>query len=291
MSRRGKTLLRHGSEVFLVLMTIVALLCCLYFLHAYKEQKNRLDPEEMETADLKAEEEGDCSEMTYYILNAEDQALLRKYQDYNSDIVGIVRIEGTVLNHPVCQTKEDEEYYLTHDLDGNYNSHGVPFLSAESEMETEAGNMVIYGHNIHKISRDVFCDLAGYEDLTYYKEHPYIETVSESGTRRWLIFAYFIQDNSDPDAFRYSDYTQFRSKKELEEFLNGVQERNWINVDVTVGMDDALITLSSCSNELSGKGTNRMVVIGKLLPVGDQAGDIIASATMSESPLLPDALE
>ena len=31
-------------------------------------------------------------------------------------------------------------------------------------------------------------------DLEFYKEHPIVETVSKSGTRRWLIFAYFIVD-------------------------------------------------------------------------------------------------
>ncbi len=225
--------------------------------------------------------------------NDADGALLEAYQDYNTDVQGLICIPGSVLNHPVVQTPEDEDYYLYRDLDGKYNSHGVPFLSKDSRMEPDGGNRVIYGHNIHRNTRDVFCDLAYYEDLDYYKVHPYIETVSASGTQRWIIFAYFLVDNADADPFRYSDYTAFADEEELKGFLNEVERRNWLDVPVEVGWGDSLITLSSCSLELAGSGTNRMVVIGKLLENGEEAEEIeetAALARMAGEPLLPEKL-
>lgn len=222
-----------------------------------------------------------------------DSALLEAYQDYNADVQGLIRIPGSVLNHPVVQTPEDEDYYLYRDLDGNYNSHGVPFLSKESRMEPDGGNRVIYGHNIYRNTRDVFCDLAYYEDLDYYKAHPYMETVSAFGTRRWIIFAYFLVDNADAEPFRYSDYTAFADEEELKGFLDEVERRNWLDVPVEVGWGDSLITLSSCSLELAGSGTNRMVVIGKLLGDATEAEEIeetAALARMAGEPLLPEKL-
>ena len=133
--------------------------------------------------------------------------------------------------------------------------------------------------------------MAYYEDLDYYKEHPIIETISASGTRRWLIIAYFIVDNSDEDPFRYSDYTEFLAKKDFEEFMQQVQERNWLDVPVDIEYGDTLITLSSCSMELSGSGTNRMVVIGKLLRTDEDVEQIVADTTKAESPLLPQKLQ
>lgn len=189
------------------------------------------------------------------------------------------------------QTKTDEEFYLNHDLDKKYNSHGIPFLSKDSEIEKKGCNMVIYGHNIHKISRDIFCDLAYYEDIEYYKAHPIIETISESGTRKWLIFAYFITDNSEEGAFRYSDYTRFLAAKDLDEFLQQVKDRNWLDVPVDIEYGDSLITLSSCSNELAGKGTNRMVVIGKLLKTDEEYTEIVEKAQKNEAPLIPEELQ
>lgn len=252
-------------------------------------------PEEQTPAPITQEssEETEDIEQTdpYYTKNPEDMELLEAYEEYNVDVVGYIRIPGTVLDHPLMQTKDDEQYYLNHDLDKKVNSHGIPFLSKDSKIEKFGRNMVVYGHNIHKISRDVFCDLAYYEDLEYYKEHPIIETISASGTRRWLIFAYFIVDNSDEDPFRYSDYTEFRAKKDFEEFMQQVQERNWLDVPVDIEYGDTLITLSSCSLELSGSGTNRMVVIGKLLRTDEDVEQIVADTTKTESPLLPKKLQ
>ncbi len=221
---------------------------------------------------------------------SEDEKLLLAYQELNPDVVGIIRIPDTVLNHPVVQTPENEEYYLYRDLNGDYNSHGVPFLSAESDWEKEGSNSIIYGHNIRLKSRDVFCDLAYYEDVAYYKEHPYIETVSESGTRQWVIWAYYLVDTSDEEPFRYSDVTEFLAKRDFEEYVENIQIRNWIDVDIPVKYGDTLLTLSSCSVELAGSGTNRMVVVARLVEEGDDFSEAVGQAEAADEPVLPEKL-
>ncbi|MGN1148264.1 MAG: class B sortase, partial [Lachnospiraceae bacterium] len=230
-----------------------------------------------------------CEEV-YYEVIPEDMALLAAYQEYNPDVIGIIRIPDTVLNHPIVQTPAEEEYYLNRDLAGNYNSHGVPFLSADSSWGRTGSNIIIYGHNIHLHSRDVFCDLSCYEELEYYKEHPIIETVSEAGTGRWLIFAYFLVDNADTDPFQYSETTNFLSRQAFTEYMKEVSKRNWLSVDADICFGDTLLTLSSCSVELSGSGTNRMVVMAKLLENGESCETKVEHAEMSESPLLPEKL-
>lgn len=248
------------------------------------------EPDAKKEAEVEIIGSEDTKELTPYIESEEDLLLLQKYQDYNSDVVGIIKIEGTVLNHPIVQTVEDEEYYLYKDLDKKYNSHGVPFLSKDSKMEGQGGNCVVYGHNIYKISRDVFADLMGYKDVEYYKEHPVIETVSESGTRKWLIFAYFIVDNSDADPFQYSDVTSFMSERAFEEYIYEVQKRNWLDVPLDLSMGDTILTLSSCSKELAGSGTNRMVVMAKQLDKDEDYFATVEGAKNALSPLLPEKL-
>lgn len=248
------------------------------------------EPDAKKEAEVEIIGSEDTKELTPYIESEEDLLLLQKYQDYNSDVVGIIRIDGTVLNHPIVQTVEDEEYYLYKDLDKKYNSHGVPFLSKDSQMEGQGGNCVVYGHNIYKISRDVFADLMGYKDVEYYKEHPVIETVSESGTRKWLIFAYFIVDNSDADPFQYSDVTSFMSERAFEDYIYEVQKRNWLDVPLDLSMGDTILTLSSCSKELAGSGTNRMVVMAKQLDNDEDYFATVEGAKNALSPLLPEKL-
>lgn len=91
-------------------------------------QESVWEAEEKETVEQEAE--GSAPVKAYSVI-ADDMELLKKYQDYNADVVGIIRIPGTVLNHPVMQTRSDEEYYLMRGLDKQYNPHGVPFLSAQ----------------------------------------------------------------------------------------------------------------------------------------------------------------
>jgi len=232
----------------------------------------------------------EAEERAVYINNKDDMALYEKYKEYNEDFVGIIRIEDTILNHPMVHTPDDEEYYLYRNLDKKYNSHGVPFLDADSFMERQGANLIIYGHNIYKISKDVFAPLMDYKDVEFYKEHPVIETVSESGTRRWLIFAYFITDNSDSVPFKYSEMNKFKSLKEMDAYLSEVEKRNWLNVDVEISIDDTFMTLSSCSRELAGSGTNRMVVMAKQLYVDEDYKGIVEAATQVKEPLLPEKL-
>lgn len=175
----------------------------------------------------------------------------------------MIRIKGTVLNHPLVQTPDDEEYYLNRDLTGKRNSHGVPFLSKDSRIDGIGGNLVIFGHNIHKKSRDVFCDLARYEEEGFYESHSIIETISNTERRKWVIFAYYLTDTSE-DGFPYSDITSFSNKEEFDEYIREIQERNRLHVNTIPEYGDSLITLSSCSLEGNGSGTNRMVVVGKL---------------------------
>lgn len=224
----------------------------------------------------------------YYRDDPEDQDLLRRYMEYNSDVVAYITIPDTALDHPVVQTVSDETYYLYRDLNKEYNSHGVPFLSGDSIINKEGTNSVIYGHNICLHTRDVFCDLAYYEDPAYYQAHPYITVITREGTCRYLIFAYFIVDNGDAASFPYSEYTEFDSRESFEDFMYEIRRRNWLEVDVGPEYGDTFLTLSSCSNELAdGRGTNRMAVVGKLISWEEDWSEAILSAKQAAGPLLP----
>ena len=95
-------------------------------------------------------EETEETSLPIYRYEEKDLLLLNKYQEYNEDVVGLIRVPNTVLNHPMMQTITDEDYYLYKDLDKKYNSHGVPFLSADSLVEGQGGLLIVYGHNIYK---------------------------------------------------------------------------------------------------------------------------------------------
>lgn len=227
---------------------------------------------------------------TYYRYDEADQSQLEAYQTVNADCVGIIRIDGTVLNHPFMQTPDDEQFYLHRDLNKKYNSHGIPFASAASTVEGTGNNLVIYGHNISLHTRDVFADLVYYEDVDYYKEHPYITTVTKGGTRTWVIWGAFLIDTSDENVFRYSDYTDFADEDTWNTWYQNIMARNLLDTDIHCEYGDTFILLSTCSLENAGSGTNRMCVVAKLISTEEDDSVLIEQATLSDNPQMPDAI-
>ena len=218
-----------------------------------------------------------------------DKNLLDKYKAYNEDCIGIISIEDTVLNHPLMQSEYDEDFYLTHDLNKNPNSYGVPFLTLSSDLGRENGNNIIYGHNIRINDRDIFADLVFYEDIDFYKEHSLIKLVTDEGTEYYIIFAYYLIDTNDNE-FVYWDKTSWESESDYLNYMAEVDKRNWLETEIPCGMNDKYLTLSSCSVELAHSGTNRMVVMARKLKQEEDYRNYSVGASLKNNPLLPEKL-
>ena len=218
-----------------------------------------------------------------------DRELLKKYKDFNEDCAGLISIEDTVLNHPLMQSPYDEDFYLTHDLNKDYNAYGVPFLTLSSDLKRESGNNIIYGHNIRYNDRDVFADLVFYEDIEFYKNHPLIKLVTDEGTDFYIIFAYYLIDTKDND-FVYWDKSEWENEPEYLKYMEEVDKRNWLETEIPCDIGDKYITLSSCSVELAHSGSNRMVVMARKLHSGEDYGKYVDLADIKSNPVLPSKL-
>lgn len=65
----------------------------------------------------------------------------------NKDIVAWIYSEGTQINYPIVQSK-DNDYYLRRLLDGTYNQGGTIFMDYRNNKNFEDYNTIIYGHNM-----------------------------------------------------------------------------------------------------------------------------------------------
>lgn len=198
----------------------------------------------------------------HYIKEAPLVALLFDYKDINPDVIGIISIKDSILNHPVCVTPNDEDYYLRRDLYGEDNSHGVPFVNVDYSFTKAGYNNIIYGHNICKTDRDVFADIPKYADENYAKTHPYIRLITEEGISYYQVMAYCVV-NHQKDDFDYYKYTYFQSMAQFEYFMDNVRKRNRLSMAAEGGISDNYITLSTCSLEDWGSGTNRCFILAK----------------------------
>ena len=66
----------------------------------------------------------------------------------NSDLAGWIQIDGTNINYPVMQSKQDPDFYLKHNFEKADSPHGCPYVQANCDLQTPSDNILVYGHNM-----------------------------------------------------------------------------------------------------------------------------------------------
>ncbi len=105
------------------------------------------------------------------------------------DTVGWLYCEGTPINYPVVQSK-DNLRYLRRLPDGRYNAAGSLFADYRCKEVAASGNYIIYGHNMKNGS--MFGTLVRYKSQNYYDEHPTLYYLTPERTFRIELIAGFV---------------------------------------------------------------------------------------------------
>ena len=164
----------------------------------------------------------------------------------NSDTVGWLMVPGTKINYPVVQ-HTDNNYYLKHDFNKNYNSTGWIFMDYHNKFDDQ--NIVIYGHHRHDNSMFGSVDLLFNEDFYKNNENEII-LVTESGTFKYKIFSVYRTSKEDfYNSTRFSDFNKT---------IDILRNRSQINFKEETAEVSQVITLSTCSADNKG----RLVVHG-----------------------------
>lgn len=197
----------------------------------------------------------------------DENKILPEYKplyEQNRDMVGWLKIEGTMIDYPVLQ-RQDEEYYLTRDFYGNNNSSGQLILDAQCDPFTPDPNLVISGHDMK--SGKMFGTLQEYASKSFGLKHPIIEfdTLFRRGQYK-LVAAFYAWDyQKREDGFRYN--VDIRYRLEMLQFLKELDEVKLYDTGVPVAFGDPMIMLSTCSHQTDD---SRFVVVARRLRDGEQ---------------------
>ena len=169
------------------------------------------------------------------------------------DVVGWIRIPGTSISYSLVQA-EDNNKYLRHSIDMVWNEFGWPFLDYRNAPDFSDRNTVIYGHNI--VSGLMFADVS-------YIYNGILGTDVEIDIYRkdYRLLRYKVVSSYIVDPELYYTTTSFSSDAQYSEFLNAIMSRSSLKTNQTVGVDDTLITLSTCTSDAK----QRIVVHAKLV--------------------------
>lgn len=173
----------------------------------------------------------------------------------NPDVVGWIYIEGTSINYPIL-LGEDNDYYLTHMIDGEYNSSGSIFMDFRNDGSFDEIHTVLYGHHMNNGS--MFSDLLNYKKQAYFDEHPTALIMTPEKNYTLHLFTGYVAHISD-DAWK----TDFASEEEYANWLIRIGESSLFSSDITPSQTDRVVTLSTCSYEFDDA---RFVAVGVLEP-------------------------
>lgn len=178
------------------------------------------------------------------------------------DIYAWVTIPDTGVNHPIVQSTTDDNYYLYHDLDGNYTIYGSVFTQSMNATDFSDPVTIVYGH--HTDNGTMFSDLRNFTDKDYFDAHEemYIYTPGHILTYR-IISAYEYDNRHIMNSFDFSD-PQVRQDY-FASVLSPTSMRVNVREGATLSVDDKIVQLSTC---VEGNSASRYIVTGVL--VGDQ---------------------
>ncbi len=175
----------------------------------------------------------------------------------NPDVVGWVRIEGTTLDYPVCQTPLDPEKYIHLDINGSYSSYGTPFMDGVCRLTKPRSSLLIYGH--HMRNGSMFAILQNYTAVSYYRQHPFIQfdTVTEPGTYQ---VALVLKVDAQGTFISWQDLLFPEDEEVFNAALAVAIQNRYYDTGVPIRYTDELLALVTCEYTLND---GRLMVIAR----------------------------
>ncbi len=173
----------------------------------------------------------------------------------NKDVIGWLYCPDTVINYPVVQGKNNDQY-LRKDLDGKYLVSGTLFADYRNGALNEDANYIIYGHNMK--NGTMFSSLAKYKQQSYCDQHPIMYYLTPDGNYKLELFAGLVVKRDD------KIYLPNQSEEEFAELIKEYRAKSTFKSDIELEYNDTIVTLSTCSYEFDNA---RYIVMGRLIPV------------------------
>ncbi|MBP2078631.1 class B sortase [Oceanobacillus polygoni] len=174
----------------------------------------------------------------------------------NSDIVGWVTMDGTMVDYPILQA-EDNAYYLQRNYKEEDSRAGSIFMDYRNDITQQDRNIILYGHNMKDGS--MFGQMKRFLDEDFLQEHQHFYFDTLYGSYEVEIFSVYHTTTD----FYYIE-TDFPNDESYRTFLDDIKKRSEVTTDIELNAEDQIITLSTC-DYLLDPNEGRLVIHGKLV--------------------------
>lgn len=185
----------------------------------------------------------------------DNEEVLKLQKTYNnSDIKGIVSIEGEdSFNFPIAQSS-DNDFYLNHDYYKNDYKYGSIYADYRVNLDNSR-KILLYGHNSSYIDTP-FGNLENYYNYDYYNLHKYIYITTLKDVYKYEIFSIYVETSD----FTYMNIN-FSSDENWYSHLLKLQNKSIYNIDVNLNKNDDILIMQTCSNNNNYKDYDKKYLL------------------------------
>lgn len=178
----------------------------------------------------------------------------KNLKDMNSDYKFWIKVDGTNIDFPVVQGK-DNDFYLHHNFNKEKSFSGSIFVDSSNDLNNDS-NIVIYGHNMRNDT--MFAQMKHFKNENFFDKNKYITLYKDGKKLNFEIFSVYLSNAKDLDS---ELKLSFSNKESYETYLKEQADKSLFKREgVDLQPDSRIITLVTCSYEFDDA---RIVVVAK----------------------------
>lgn len=177
-------------------------------------------------------------------------------KEQNPEVYAWIYVPGTDVNLPVVQSTTDDNFYLNHNIDGDYAAEGAIYSQSMNAADFSDPVTVLYGHNL--VNGSMFSTLHYFENEDFFAQHDtmYIYTIGHILTYK-VVSAYQYDDRHILNSFDFSDPSVVRTYFDYVMAPNSLVEN--VRQGVTLQTTDKIVQLSTCTDTVNHTDTRYLV--------------------------------
>lgn len=186
--------------------------------------------------------------------NKKDVENEKNLKNINSDYRFWIKVEGTNIDFPVVQGK-DNDFYLHHNFNKEKSFSGSIFVDSENNLN-EDSNIVVYGHNMRNDT--MFAQIKHFKNENFFNANKYVTLYREGKKSTFEIFSVYQENAKDLES---QIKIKFSNKEEYEKYLKKQESKSLFKREgIDLKDNDRILTLITCGYDFVNA---RIVIVAK----------------------------
>lgn len=178
----------------------------------------------------------------------------KSLKEMNSDYKFWIKVDGTNIDFPVVQGK-DNDFYLHHNFNNEKSFSGSIFIDSSNNLKDD-DNIVIYGHNMRNDT--MFAQMKHFKNENFFNKNKYITLYRDGKKLNFEIFSVYLSNAKDLES---QIKLNFPNEKSYEAYLKEQADKSLFKREgMDLKPDNKILTLVTCGYEFDNA---RIVVVAK----------------------------